>query len=94
MTMFTILAPLMVPLQLLFINSFISFQVLSRDLECEWNRGFLGSPNFYIVLGMSILMCFWIWGLFWLFGVYEEFNLILARVYNSNIWGHTEKKLV
>ncbi|KAJ8719147.1 hypothetical protein PYW07_016703 [Mythimna separata] len=34
--------------------------VLSIDLDCEWNKGFLGSPNFYIVVGMSILMCLWI----------------------------------
>ncbi|XP_075975754.1 leucine rich repeat containing G protein-coupled receptor chaoptin isoform X2 [Anticarsia gemmatalis] len=34
--------------------------VLMKDLDCEWNKGFLGSANFYIVLGMSILTCLWI----------------------------------
>nr|XP_049693119.1 chaoptin isoform X2 [Helicoverpa armigera] len=34
--------------------------VLTRDLDCEWNKGFLGSPNFYIVLGMTILTCLYI----------------------------------
>ncbi|XP_026747027.1 chaoptin-like isoform X1 [Trichoplusia ni] len=34
--------------------------VLTRDLDCEWNKGFLRSPNFYIVLGMSILTCLYI----------------------------------
>ncbi|KAH9636120.1 hypothetical protein HF086_008420 [Spodoptera exigua] len=34
--------------------------VLSRDLDCEWNKGFIGSPNFFIVLGLSILTCLYI----------------------------------
>ncbi|CAB3222289.1 unnamed protein product [Arctia plantaginis] len=34
--------------------------VLLKDLDCEWNKGFLGSANFYIVLGMSMLTCLYI----------------------------------
>lgn len=34
--------------------------VLMKDLDCEWNNGWIGSPNFYIVLGMSLLTCLYI----------------------------------
>ncbi|CAH2040712.1 unnamed protein product, partial [Iphiclides podalirius] len=29
--------------------------VLSKELDCSWSRGFLTSPNFFIILGMSFL---------------------------------------
>ncbi|XP_037296903.1 chaoptin isoform X2 [Manduca sexta] len=34
--------------------------VLSRDLDCDWNKGFLLSPNTLIMIGMSILTVLYI----------------------------------
>ncbi|XP_059058531.1 chaoptin [Achroia grisella] len=34
--------------------------VLIRDLDCSWNRGFLSSPNMLIILGMTVLTCLYI----------------------------------
>ncbi|XP_037867501.1 chaoptin isoform X1 [Bombyx mori] len=34
--------------------------VLSRDLDCDWNKGFLSSPNTFVIIGMSILTLLYI----------------------------------
>ncbi|CAH2085309.1 unnamed protein product [Euphydryas editha] len=34
--------------------------VIAKDLDCDWSRGFFRSPNLYIVIGMSILTYFYI----------------------------------
>ncbi|XP_013188195.1 chaoptin isoform X2 [Amyelois transitella] len=34
--------------------------VLSRELDCSWSRGFLSSPNLLIVLAMTIATCLYI----------------------------------
>ncbi|XP_026759596.1 chaoptin isoform X2 [Galleria mellonella] len=35
-------------------------EILIRDLDCSWNRGFLSSPNILIILGMTVLTCLYI----------------------------------
>ncbi|XP_023941108.2 chaoptin isoform X5 [Bicyclus anynana] len=34
--------------------------VIAKDLDCSWSKGFWRSPNFFIVIGMAVLTCLYI----------------------------------